>query len=87
MGQRMTAVAWLEQDYDAVFALGQAIVDSATALMGLKVTSYAPDAAQEGPGPLFSIKRDDFAAEPRWPDAAWWPEPHSMDDLDTREDW
>ncbi|NUQ99159.1 MAG: hypothetical protein HOY79_22255 [Streptomyces sp.] len=83
----MTAIEWLEHDYDDLFTLGQPIIDTATAHMGLKLTSYAPDPAEDRPGPLFSIKRDDFSDEPRWPDAAWWPTPHDADALDNPAKW
>ncbi|MFF4548620.1 hypothetical protein ACFY1J_31040 [Streptomyces sp. NPDC001406] len=82
MGRRMTAVAWLERHYDALFACGEEIVSPVMSLMGLPITSYAADPTADGPGPLFTLKRDALGPEPQWPDAAFWPEPHSSDDLD-----
>lgn len=78
----MTAAEWLERDYDVVFAVGQSVTDPVSALLGLKVTSYAADPTEDRPGPLFSVKPDGFGYEPVWPEAAWWPAPHEGDNLD-----
>ena len=86
MGRRLTAVAWLERDYDALFAEGDEIVYPPGPMAGLKVTSYAPDPGGDGFRPLFSIKQDDVSPEPRGPDAAFWPHPQPWDDLD-QESW
>ncbi|MDW6057994.1 hypothetical protein SAZ11_07820 [Streptomyces sp. FXJ1.4098] len=86
MGRRMTAVAWLERHYDGLFAEGRGIVmPTDSNMIGLKVTSYAPDPVDEryDHSPLFSIKRDPFDDEYAWPAAASWPEPE--DNLDDHE--
>ncbi|MDQ1031391.1 hypothetical protein QF035_008973 [Streptomyces umbrinus] len=44
----MTAVAWLERHYDGLFAEGRDIVmPTDSNMIGLKVTSYAPDPVGE----------------------------------------